>query len=71
MTYTDEEKREVLRAVAADLRGPDASSEAERLGATIMRTSDLYDESAETSPEDIYHNMRTILQIAELGGRNP
>lgn len=66
----DDRKREVLRAVAADLRGPDASVEAERLAAIIMRTSDLYDESIETSPVEVYNNMRTILQVVEQGGRD-
>jgi len=71
MSSSDEEKREVLRAVAADLRGPDASTEAEKLAATVMRVSDLYDESAATSARDIYLNMRTIVQISEQGGRSP
>ena len=71
MSYSDEEKREVLRAVAADLRGPDASSEAEKLAATVMRVSDLYDESADTDARDVYLNMRTIMQIAARGGRSP
>ena len=64
----DEEKRAVLRAVAADLRGEDASPEAERLAATVQRVSDLYDPAEETSPKEIYLNMRTIFQISEQGG---
>ncbi|MFW5919826.1 MAG: hypothetical protein ACOCSF_06505 [Halanaeroarchaeum sp.] len=71
MTSTDEEKRDVLREVAADLRGSDASSEAEKLAATLVRVSDLYDDGPETSPVEIYQNMRTIMQIAEQGGRDP
>ncbi|MFB6124428.1 MAG: hypothetical protein ABEJ59_00530 [Halanaeroarchaeum sp.] len=71
MTLTDEEKRDALRAVAADLRGPDASTEAEKLSATVMRVADLYDEAESTSPRDIYLNMRTIMEIAERGGRDP
>lgn len=66
--YPDEEKRRVLRAVAADLRGPEASAEAERIAATVQRVSDLYDPAEETSPRDIYLNMRTIFRIAEKGG---
>jgi len=71
MAYTDEEKRDVLRAVAADLRGPDASTEAEKLAATVMRVSDCYDPEEDTSPRDVYRNMRTIMEIAERGGRDP
>ncbi len=69
MTYTDTEKCDVLRAVAAELRGPNASPEAERLAATIQRTSDLYDPAEQTSPKEIYLNMRTIFQVAEDGTR--
>lgn len=70
MTQSDDQKREALRAVASDLRGTDASVEAERLAAILMRASDLYDEEIDTSPESIYQNMRTILEIAERGGRD-
>ncbi|MFB6069994.1 MAG: hypothetical protein ABEJ76_03145 [Halanaeroarchaeum sp.] len=71
MAPTDEEKRDVLRTVAADLRGPDATPESEKLAATVMRISDLYDEGEATSPRDVYLNMRTIMSIAEQGGRDP
>ncbi|MFB6093416.1 MAG: hypothetical protein ABEJ77_00545 [Halanaeroarchaeum sp.] len=66
----DERKRTVLREVAADLRGPDASSASEKLAATIVRASDLYDPAADTSPEEIYRNMRVIFEIEERGGRD-
>jgi hypothetical protein len=69
MSDTDEAKRDVLREVAADLRGPDANTEAEKLAATVMRVSDLYDEETETTPTEIYQNMRTIMEISEHGGR--
>lgn len=65
---SDDAKREVLRAVAAELRGPDASPEAERIAATVQRVSDLYDPAEDTSPEAIYRNMRTIFQVVEQGG---
>ncbi len=67
-TFGDDEKREILRAVARELRGPEASPEAERVAATVQRVSDLYDPAEETSPEDIYRNMRTIFQVVEQGG---
>lgn len=68
--WTDDQKRAMLRAVAADLRGAEASSEAERLAATVQRVSDLYDPEEATSPEEIYLNMRTIFQVADSGGRD-
>jgi len=68
MPYSDEEKRAVLRAVAAELRGPEASPESERVAATVQRVSDLYEPEADTAPEDIYRNMRTIFRVVERGG---
>lgn len=68
--WTEDQKRSVLRAVAADLRGQDANAEAERLAATLQRVSDLYDPGEDTSPTEIYQNMRTIFQVAESGGRD-
>ncbi|MFC7165634.1 hypothetical protein [Halospeciosus flavus] len=66
-TFDDETKRDVLRAVADDLRD-EGSSEAEKLAATVHRVSDLYDPDEETDPQEIYLNMRNILQISEQGG---
>lgn len=67
-SYSAKEKREVLRAVATDLRGPEASDESERIAATVQRVSDLYDPVEETDPRDIYLNMRNIFRIAESDG---
>ncbi|MFB6095618.1 MAG: hypothetical protein ABEJ71_04075 [Halodesulfurarchaeum sp.] len=66
--FSDAQKRQVLRAVAADLRGRETSGEAERVAATVQRVSDLYDPAEETTPKDIYLNMRTILRVTESGG---
>ena len=63
---TDDEKREVLRDVAADLR--DQNDEGEKIAAILQRVSDLYDEDEDTSPQEIYLNMRNILQVSEQGG---
>lgn len=52
--FTAAEKRAVLRAVAADLRGPDADRPAEQLAATVQRVSDLYDPGEDRTPESIY-----------------
>lgn len=65
--FTDDQKRAVLRAVADDLRA-EGSSEGEKLAATVHRVSDLYDPDEDTDPQEIYLNMRNILQISEQGG---
>jgi hypothetical protein len=52
--------------VADDLRGE--SSESQQLAAVLYRVSDLYDESEETTPEEIYRNVRFILEVKERGG---
>lgn len=59
-------KRDVLRAVADDLRQED--DEGEKIAALIHRVSDLYDPQEDTDPNDIYLNMRYILQVSEQGG---
>ena len=63
----DTEKRDVLRAVADELR-EEESDEAERIAALVHRVSDIYDESEDTDPQHVYLNMRNILQISERGG---
>jgi hypothetical protein len=65
--FDDTEKRDVLRAVADDLREAE-SDEAERIAALVHRVSDVYDENEETDPQHVYLNMRNILQISEQGG---
>ena len=65
---TDPERREFLREVAADVRGD--SSESKQLSAILYRVSDLYDADEDTSPEEIYLNVRHIMSIKEQGGLN-
>jgi hypothetical protein len=65
MGYSAAEKRAVLRAVAADLRGPGADSEAEQLAATLQRVSDLYDPAEERSPEGIFRDMARIFRAVQ------
>ncbi|WP_435096701.1 hypothetical protein [Halarchaeum sp. P4] len=65
--FDDDTKREVLRAVADDLRA-EGSEEAEKIGALVHRVSDLYDEAEETDSDEIYRNMRFILEVSERGG---
>ena len=62
----DDEVREFLREVAADVRGD--SSGSKQLSAVLYRVSDLYDADEETSPEEIYLNVRHIMRIKSEGG---
>lgn len=62
----DEERRDRLRAVAEDVRGE--SSESKQLSAVLYRVSDLYDPDEDTSPEEIYRAVRTIVRVKERGG---
>ena len=62
----DDEVREFLREVAADVRGD--SSESKQLSAILYRVSDLYDPDEQTSAEEIYLNVRHIMRIKAQGG---
>lgn len=62
----DPERMRLLREVADDVRGE--SSESQQLAAVLYRVSDLYDEAEETTPEEIYRNVRFILEVKERGG---
>lgn len=64
----DPDRVACLRAAADDLRARGADR-ASLLAAVLYRVSDLYDpeEPADTTPEGVYRNMRTILQVTERG----
>ena len=62
----DAERRDLLRAVADDVRGE--SSESRQVAAILYRVSDLYDPDEDTSPEEIYLNARNIMEVKERGG---
>ncbi|QLD87927.1 hypothetical protein HWV07_02275 [Natronomonas salina] len=62
----DPERAALLRDVAAEIRGE--SSQSEQVAAMVHRVSDLYDPEEETTPEDVYLNMRNILRVKERGG---
>ncbi|WP_224449351.1 hypothetical protein [Haloprofundus salilacus] len=62
----DDERVRVLREVAEDVYGD--SSESKQLSAILYRVSDLYDPDGDTSPEEIYLNVRHIMNIKEQGG---
>ncbi|USZ68644.1 hypothetical protein NGM10_02615 [Halorussus salilacus] len=59
----DVERAKELREIAEDIRGE--TSESEMVAAMLYRVSDLYDPDEETSPKDIYLNMREILRTKE------
>jgi hypothetical protein len=63
---SDAERRELLREVAEEVYGD--SSESRQLSAVLYRVSDLYDPDEDTSPEEIYLNVRHIMDIKEQGG---
>ena len=63
----DPERVELLREVADDIRGE--STESQLVAAILYRISDLYDPAEETSPRDIYVNMREIIRTKEAGGK--
>ena len=65
-TDDDPERAALLREVAEDVRGD--SSQSEQIAALLYRVSDLYDPDEETTPEDVYLNMRNILRVKERGG---
>ena len=62
----DDEVRAFIREVATDVRGD--SSESQQLSAILYRVSDLYDPDEQTSPEEIYLNVRHIMRIKAQGG---
>ena len=62
----DAERVETLRAVAEDVRGD--SSESKQIAAILYRVSDLYDPDEDTDPQEIYRNVRNILNVKAQGG---
>lgn len=62
----DPDRVDLLRDTAEDIRGD--SSESQQLAAILYRVSDLYDPSEETTPEEIYLNVRNIMNVKASGG---
>ncbi len=62
----DDRRRQFLRGIAEEIR--DESSESRQLSAILYRVSDLYDPEEDTSPEEIYLNVRNIMQVKARGG---
>ncbi|WP_227376089.1 hypothetical protein [Haladaptatus halobius] len=63
----DAERVAILREIADDVRGD--SSESKQVAAMLYRVSDLFDPDENTSPKDIYINMREILRTKDAGGK--
>lgn len=63
----DPEKTAFLRDIAEEIRTNDKSNN-EQIAAILYRVSDMYDPSEETTPQDIYLNMKYILGIKEREG---
>jgi hypothetical protein len=64
----DPERVDFLREIAEDVRGE--TSESKQVAAILYRVSDLYDPDEDTSPEEIYLNVRNIMHIKAQGGIN-
>ncbi|MCT9096645.1 hypothetical protein [Haloarchaeobius sp. HME9146] len=62
----DPEKVRFLREIADEIRAE--STESDQLANILYRTSDLYDENEDTSPEEILRNVKFILDVIERGG---
>nr|WP_254534767.1 hypothetical protein [Halomarina sp. BCD28] len=62
----DPDRAALLREIAEDVR--EESSESKHVSAILYRVSDLYDPDEETSPGEIYLNVKYILGIKEQGG---
>ncbi|WP_435358259.1 hypothetical protein [Haloarchaeobius sp. DFWS5] len=64
----DPEKVQFLRDIADEIRAESDATESDQLANVLYRTSDLYDESEDTSPEEILRNVKFILEVIERGG---
>ncbi len=58
---------ETLRDIADDIR--DESSESKLVAAMLYRVSDLFDPDEETTPRDIFVNMREIIRTKDASGK--
>lgn len=59
---------QTLRTVADEIRECGEGSEAEQLANVLYRTSDLYDEDEDTTPQEIMRNVKFILEVKERDG---
>lgn len=63
----DPETAAALRTIADEIRRAEEPSN-EQIAAILYRVSDLYDPDESTTTQDIYLNMRNILNVKEHGG---
>lgn len=63
----DPEKTGFLREIADEIRDGE-EPDTNQIAAVLYRVSDLYDSNEETTPQEIYLNMRYILGVKEQGG---
>ncbi|UPM43258.1 hypothetical protein [Halocatena salina] len=63
----DPETAATLRSIAEEIRQTDGTN-TEQIAAMLYRVSDLYDPEESTTTQDIYLNMRNILNVKERGG---
>lgn len=61
----DPERVAFLREIADEIR--DESTASRLVAATLYRVSDIYDPDEETTPRDVYVNMREIIRTTESG----
>lgn len=62
----DPERVAFLREIADEIR--EDSPESRQVAAFLYRVSDLYDENEDTTPVEIYHNVKHIILTKEQGG---
>lgn len=65
----DPERVRLLQEIADDVRGD--SPESKQVAALLYRVSDIYQDGEDTTPRDVYVNMRNILRVKEQGGKDP
>ncbi|RRJ28192.1 hypothetical protein [Halocatena pleomorpha] len=63
----DPETAVTLRSIAEEIRQSEGTNN-EQIAAMLYRVSDLYDPAESTTTQDIYLNMRNILNVKERGG---
>lgn len=63
----DSETAATLRSVANEIRQTETTNN-EQIAAMLYRVSDLYDPDETTTTQEIYVNMRNILNVKEHGG---
>lgn len=63
----DPETATLLRSVAEEIRCAETANN-EQIAAMLYRVSDLYDPEESTTTQDIYLNMRNILNVKAHGG---